>query len=77
MCGTMALCMNTYPAQKAFYAILQGADDVACQHFKAASQIYGQLCEREERLSEEEGMELPVLREWRRNMADLDTESQR
>ncbi len=53
--------------------LIQGADDLlaAKEHFKVASQVYQQLCEREERLSEEEGMELPVLQEWRRNIKDL------
>ena len=73
-----SVCCGEVHPNVAEYHMLLG--DIACkrkevaterEHFQTAWRIYRFLHEREERLSQEAGIELPVLEEWKRKEKDL------
>ena len=69
-------CGETHPAVAYYHMRLADADKedtpLRMQHLRTSRQIYVALCERESILSEEAGLQLPIIMEWRKTLEELE-----
>ena len=69
-------CGEIHPAVAYYQKLLADVEKedtpLRTQHLQTSRQIYRALCEREYTLSEEAGVQLPVIIEWRKKLEELE-----